>query len=239
MILVADDIFAPDPENDDIVVESPSPSGAVPPELAEFVGEGKKYKTAEDALKSIPHAQSHIQKLEEEMKALKEKALRADVTEELLEELRKQGINPPAGSETTSQTPAVSPADIEKTVEQVLAQRESAKLAKSNASAVTAAFAEAFGDKGKEKYEEVAAANGLSLDALNSLARSAPSAVLKLAGLKQKGGKDVPRTTPSIRTEGLQSNPGELSARVPPVGATTRDLVAAWRVAGEKVNRNT
>ncbi len=32
----------------------------IPTEAAELVGDGKKYQSVEDALKSVPHAQKHI-----------------------------------------------------------------------------------------------------------------------------------------------------------------------------------
>ena len=68
---------------------------AIPTELAEFVGEGKKYQTVEDALKSIPHAQSHIQKLEEEMKQAREELAKRKAAEELLEESCSPGYGSP------------------------------------------------------------------------------------------------------------------------------------------------
>ena len=43
----------------------------IPTEAQALVGEGKKYASAEEALRSVPHAQQHIKTLEEEMAQLK------------------------------------------------------------------------------------------------------------------------------------------------------------------------
>lgn len=53
------------------VVTSPPPP-VVPTELQELVGQGKKYATLDDAIKSVPHAQTHIAKLEQEAAQLRE-----------------------------------------------------------------------------------------------------------------------------------------------------------------------
>ena len=48
-----------------------APAFNVPPELSEFVGEGKKYGTVEAALASIVPAQQHISTLEQENNELR------------------------------------------------------------------------------------------------------------------------------------------------------------------------
>src|SRR4030043_1329496 len=79
----------------DPVVETPaipsSPALNIPTEIAELVGEGKKYKSVEDALKSVPHAQQHIQTLEEENARIKAELVARRTTEEILEEIRSGG----------------------------------------------------------------------------------------------------------------------------------------------------
>ena len=63
----------------------------IPTEAAELVGDGKKYQSVEDALKSVPHAQKHIQTLESELASVKEELTKRRTTEELLDEI-KSGV---------------------------------------------------------------------------------------------------------------------------------------------------
>ena len=81
--------------------DNSAPQFQIPTEAVELVGEGKKYSSVEDALKSVPHAQKHIQTLESELATLKEELSKRKTTEELLDEI-KSGIQPqatPAGTE--------------------------------------------------------------------------------------------------------------------------------------------
>ena len=73
--------------------DSQVPQFEIPTEASELVGSGKKYTSVEDALKSVPHAQKHIQTLESELATLKEELTKRRTTEELLDEI-KSGIQP-------------------------------------------------------------------------------------------------------------------------------------------------
>ena len=73
--------------------DSQEPLFQIPTEAAELVGDGKKYSSVEDALKSVPHAQKHIQTLESELATLKEELMKRRTTEELLDEI-KSGVQP-------------------------------------------------------------------------------------------------------------------------------------------------
>jgi len=200
----------------------------IPLEVAEFVGEGKKYGSIEDALKSVPHAQTHIQKLEQEMQQMKEELAKRKTTEELLEDLKANGL-----PEKTSPA-ALDAASLTKVVESVLSQREDQKTSQKNIASVVDAFNTQFGEKGPEMYKKVAEESGLPLAALNNLAAKSPSAVLKLAGLSQ-----VPqtpgKTSSSVNTEAFVAHkPSSNSAvKIKPVGSSTKELISAWKAAGE------
>jgi hypothetical protein len=206
----------------------------IPTEVSELVGAGKKYQTVEEALKSVPHAQTHIKTLESEMANLKEELAKRKTAEELLENI-KLGIQhettPPAAN-------TFDPSQISDIVNQSLEQRERASIAKQNTNSVVSKFTEKFGEKAEEAFVTLAKESGLTVQQLNTLASTSPSAVLKLAGLS-----NTPVTpgsnSGSINTEALKNaGRGDLpSARVPK-GATTKDLVAAWKAAGEKVKTN-
>lgn len=204
----------------------------IPTEVAELVGEGKKYKTTEEALKALPHAQAHIQKLEDEAKQIREELAKRKAVEEVLAEFKastsKQSDEgtPPAKLEV---------AELEKLVEKVIENKQSVEVAKTNTTSVVKKMSEKFGEKAEQEYIKLAEENGMTIPQLNALAARSPNAVLKLAGIT------VSKTTPpakpesSINTDGFTNNqPQEKSARV--VGRSTKDMVAAWKVAGEKVN---
>jgi len=63
--------------------------------------------------------------------------------------------------------------------------------------------------------------------------------VLRLADLEPSVQTNVPKTSGSVNTEALAVNKprAEVSAKVPK-GASTKDLVNAWKAAGEKVKQS-
>lgn len=214
--------------------DNQQPVFQIPTEAAELVGDGKKYSSVEDALKSVPHAQKHIQTLESELAAAREELAKRKTAEELLDEI-KSGIQPQA-------TPAGSEFDQDKLmqlVDQTLEQKERQKSAKVNAESVASKFTEKYGSKAEEVYNTVARESGLTVQQLNSLAASSPKIVLKLAGLEGIAAPVAGKPTSSVNTEALSNKPdaSQLSARVKQ-GATTKDLVNAWKIAGEKVKLN-
>lgn len=233
---MSDTIFAGEtPPAEPAVTAAPS-TPALPTEVAELVGEGKKYRTAEDALKAIPHAQKHITTLEEEAKQLREELAKRKTSEELLEEFRATGFpQPPVDKQGQAQ-----PVDVEAIVASVLAKREAATTAQKNISTVVSTFQQTFGDKAKaeEMYNKVAEESGLSVSALNSLAATSPEAVLRLAGITRKQTETIPgKVQSTVNAQAFGDKPNsELSARLKS-GASTKDMVNAWRIAGEKVKQ--
>jgi len=211
------------------------PAVALPTEVAELVGEGKKYKTAEDALKALPHAQSHIHTLEEEAKQLREELAKRKAAEELLEEFKSTNV---LGG-NRQETPQAQQVDYEQIVASVLAKKEAQTTAQKNISVVVNTFQDAFGDKTKaeEMYNKVAEESGLSVAALNQLAAASPEAVMRLAGITKKQETPAGKVQSTVNPQAFnEQKTAELSARLKP-GASTRDMVNAWRIAGEKVKQ--
>lgn len=210
------------------------PQFQLPQEVNEFVGSGKKYASVEDALKSVPHAQKHIQTLEQELAQYKEELQRRKTTEELLDEI-KSGVAPVA-------TPTQVDFDQDKVVQivtQAIEQREVQKTSQQNINQVISVFNENFGEKAPEFYEKIAHESGLTVATLNKLAATSPSAVLKLAGIGTKQTVTTPaKLGSSVNTDGISqtTQQQELSARVPAF-ASTREVVKAWKIAGEKVKQ--
>jgi LysM repeat protein len=214
--------------------DSQQPVFQIPTEAADLIGDGKKYNSAEEALKSVPHAQKHIQTLESELATLKDELSKRRTTEELLDEI-KSGIQPQA-------TPAGTEFDQDKLmqlVNQTLESKERQKAAVTNAESVASKFTEKYGSKAEEVYNSIARESGLTVSQLNNLAASSPKIVLKLAGLEGSSAPVAGKPSSSVNTEALghKPDPNQLSARVKQ-GATTKDLVNAWKIAGQKVKLN-
>ena len=210
--------------------DNPVPEFKIPTEAMDFVGEGKKYKSAEEALRSVPHAQEHIRTLESELAQAREELTRRKTAEELLDELK-------SGTQQTEATPQSGELDqdtIMNLVNQTIEQRDRQTKAQANAKSVASKFTEQYGAQAEEVYNRIAQDAGLTVEQLNNLAATSPNVVLKLSGLDAKS-TPVGKPSSSVNTQALSSTkPTELSARVPR-GASTKDMLAAWRAAGEKV----
>lgn len=211
-------------------VVTPPVTSTIPTELAELVGEGKKYKTVEDALKSVPHAQTHIQKLEEDAAKLRAELEKRRTAEELLDEI-KSGIQP---GTTTPVVEIDQDSVVQKAVQLVEARQNAAK----NVSTVIDAFTQKYGEQGPEMYKKIAAENDLSLEAFNKLSATSPKAVLRMSGLTVENKTPIPgKINSSVNTESLQAqNTSEIpTSRVS--GRSTKDMVDAFKRAGDIVKQ--
>lgn len=228
---MSDTIFDSNPDQGTVVETTPpatTTAAVIPPEVAELVGAGKKYATVEAAVAALPHAQTHISKLESELAALREDLNKRQTTQELLDALKSTGTQPAA---TTAKE--INQDDIARLVEQVVTQKEIKKSSEANVSAVISRFKEAFGnDKARDQFLKLSQETGVSVTELNRLAALSPSVIYKLAGLNDKAPATPGKTTSTVNTQNSQVS-GEISAAVR--GTSTKDLVDAWHRAGEKV----
>lgn len=190
-----------------------------------------KYKSAEDAIKSIPHAQSHIATLERELQELREKLATSKTAEEILENFKS--------SETKEKpsAPTVDLSQIESLLEKKLHQNEQQKIYKENITNVMDTITRVYGDKANEIFKKAAQDAGLPISEMNRLAASSPNAVFKLIGLDQKPTQAPARSSSSINTGNLpnQQFQQEYSAKVK--GNSTKDLVNSWNNAGKTVKQ--
>lgn len=209
-----------------------APTFSIPTEASDFVGEGKKYNSVEEALKSVPHAQKHIQTLESELANLKEELTKRKTTEELLEAMKSSNQ-----SEFTPPSVEIDENKLVAIVNQSLEAKEKQKIAQQNAASVVDKFTEKFGDKAEEAFITLAKESGMTVQQLNTLATTSPKVVLKLAGLTASNSAPPTPSSGSVNTQALGTKPAEVSAKVPK-GATTKDLVSAWKAAGEKVKQS-
>lgn len=209
----------------------PSNIPVLPPEVAALVGEGKKYATVEAALAAVPHAQNHISKLEQELATLRSDLEKRKTTQELLEALKT------TTPETAPQSQGVGQEQIAQMVEQMMQQNEKKKSAQANLEQVTSKFKEVYGDRAKEELSKLSVSTGLPIDELSRMATISPNSVLQLAGITNKQSQPVPpKTVGTVNTQGTQGTSQVLSAKVE--GTSTKDLVDAWKRAGEKARQN-
>lgn len=165
------------PETVQPVVQEP----VVPPELAEFVGAGKKYASVAEVYKAFPHAQKHISTLEDENKQLKEELTRRQAAEEVLNAIQQRMETP---SQTQEQPPVNSLQDIQALVRQELERDKAASISMANQHEVVNKFTQLYGDKAQSQFENLARDLNVPITYLNNLAATSPKALYKLAGIE-------------------------------------------------------
>lgn len=194
----------------------------IPTEVQELVGEGKKYKSPEDALKSVPHAQQHIQTLEQELAEAREELTKRKTTQELIDEI-KSGIPTTA---TTVPVEGINQDNLMDLVNQTLSIREQQAKAKSNADIVAKQFTNQYGDQAEATYNSIAKDLGLTIPQLNELSAKSPRVVLKAAGLQTASAPS--RIEGDVNTQALSQTSKAPLASAKVQGGSTKELLAAW-----------
>lgn len=162
------------------VIQQQPTTPVIPPELQEYVGEGKKYKSVDEVYKAFPNAQKHIQTLEEENRQIKEELSKRKAAEEILNDIQnglgqQQGITPPVSQPNTQ--------DISQIVRQELERKQQEDFYRQNQTVIVNEFKKHYGDKAQEVFEKLAIDNGVPITTLNQLAATSPNAIYKLAGI--------------------------------------------------------
>lgn len=212
-------------------VQAPAPT-VLPDHLKELVGEGKKYASVDKALESIPHAQTHIQRLETELQEMRDKVTKATATDEVYatvkELLEQQRATPSGGTEVDVDS------RIDSILDRRLTEREQKARASANVSKVKDALSAKFGDKASEVYKEKAKSLGLSTDFLNSVVAASPEAAFELFGMKPSSTVPAP-SSPGVRTDTFTHN-APAPVKTVMGGASSNDVLEAWRAAKPKEN---
>lgn len=169
------------------------PAAELPEELAELVGEGKKYKSVEDALRSVPHSQEHINRLERELSELREDLDKRLNSEEALKQIleKKKGSE---GEETPSD--AITPDAIKDLVKSTFNEVTQEEKQKSNIQTVEEALQNKWGEKTVETLKAKAAELGVSVQFMRDTAASSPKAFFNLVGLEGASTKPDHTTAP-------------------------------------------
>lgn len=201
-----------DPANNTAPATEPSIFGAVevnqppikadpslPEELTPLVGPDKKYKDVETALKSIPHAQEHIQSLETSLKELRDDLAKRETAEELLRRLEAKA------AELPQEVKGVSAQDLEGLVNKVLDSKSEQKKYVDNISMVDTQMKATYGEKATEVLKDKAKELELSIPELQVLAAKSPKAFLAMFSESPK--ESSQNKSPSLNTDALGAQP--------------------------------
>lgn len=224
---MTDNIFEQTPATTE-QAQPAAPTLSIPQEALELVGEGKKYKTPEEALRALPHAQAHIARLEQEAKELREQAASARAIEELYETLNARAQ---AGGEQTAAVPVVDESLVDKLLERKLQQVELAKKQSANLQEVSQALTEKYGEKATEVFKKKAEELGVNESFIRDIVAQSSKAGLELFGLAKKDVATTAAPAGGVNTLALKAT--QPAATIKPVmgGANTKALLESWRAA--------
>jgi len=143
--------------------------------VSEFVGEGKKYATQEEALKALAKKAKHADEFIETLKSEKQQVLnelnetkgKVQTAQELLELMRNnESAEEHTGSANSEQAPTLTREDILKTMEGILQQRETVAKRKAQFEASMKTLTETFGS---EQAARESIANFIKADPSNKV----------------------------------------------------------------------
>lgn len=191
----------------------------------------QKYKTVQDALYGLKHAQEYIPSLkhekedkDKEIETLRERVEQLSSLEQTVLELTREKEKPG----TTVQS--LNEEDIANLVRQTLTKTQSEATQIQNIQIITSTLREKFGDKAENVFYDKAKELGLTVDEMNALAAKTPKAVLTMLGISGEGVHKQPGFTPttsSVNTSGFKPAAESFvgsSVKKIMLGATTQDL---------------
>jgi len=151
-----------------------------------LVGEGKKYKTNDDAAKAIVEKDNFIERLKAEQEELRRelqtRTPTVDRTQEILDRMealnKREPVTPtePHREPERTEYKGLSEADIDR----VLSQREAKAKAEANIARVKEKLLETYGEQYGQALKSIAEKNGLSAKDLDDLAARSPQLIFNL-----------------------------------------------------------
>lgn len=190
-----------------------------------LVGEGKKFKTAEDLAKAKLESDRFITQLQGELSGLRTELSTRQTLEQLMDKFGSQKVpdqtnqdhNQNSSGGDGQNVKTLTEADIARLVEERLTQTEKARLHQANLQTVQNALIESFGQDYVTHLKAKAQELGVSEDYLSTLAKETPKAFLKLvdAGATQKA---PPQTSGLFSPPTSQQLPSTTSRNFAPTG---------------------
>src|SRR5210317_2365515 len=209
-------------ENETTPETQPEPAKPQSDPLEDIMGEGKKYKTADDVARAIREKDAFIEKLKSEnaqmrgsLSAAEKEAERARTVEEVVQQLSQTSrTEDPDGNQ-----PSLDLHDVEKLVEsrvpELVAAREEQRTRAANREKAKIALLDKFagdGQKAKEFFQAEASRLGLSTEQLTGISEDSPDAFARMLTLDAT--KPTPHSGPTalrttVNTEANVSAPAE------------------------------
>lgn len=177
---MSDDLFAPESVTAD-----------------QLVGEGKKFKTADDLAKSKVHADQHISNLEKELSELRGELQARLTVEQLMEKIQKPAEKPNDQRNVEQPKPQEpgSP-NLTEEVSKILAAERRKEKAESNLNSVRNELKTRFGADYNQKLASIADELNVSKEFLTDMAKTSPTGFLKLIDSVAPADKERPITPP-------------------------------------------
>lgn len=182
--------------------------------LTELVGEGKKFSDVSALAKGKATSDAYISNLEQEMAELRRELSTRATVADVIDKMRTQGTPPEHNRNTNPDEPdgKFNPEDINKLVEQHLAQATQAQREASNFDLVTQELQRQFGPDFQRHLNQKLSELGLDKVVATNLARTQPKAFLKLFG-EVTGNAPVSGLKGEINTGAFQPNGGVRGAK--------------------------
>lgn len=167
--------------------------------LDALVGEGKKYKTTDDAAKAIVEKDRFIDRLKSEAEELRRELTArpaVDRSQEILDRLEALNTKP-----VTERPPHTEPERTEvkglsvDDIEDVLNKRERKLRAQANIDVVKTELVKKFGPDYGKALKSLAEKNGLNQGTIDALAAESPQFVLSLIGQEKSEALFTPPTS--------------------------------------------
>ena len=175
-----------------------------------LVGEGKKFKTADDLARAKAEADRVIRAREIELAQLREELAKRETADELFEKLQRAQSTPQsAGEPRQDNPPAAAPSltdeDLEKRIAETIDRRSQKQREADNAAEVTNKLIALYGDeeKANEVVNKKAQELGVSVKFLESIATQSPKAFFAQLGLNDTPRGSTPAPRSDVRVESL------------------------------------
>lgn len=173
-----------------------------------LVGEGKKYATVDDLAKAYYNADSFIETLKEENRALRDQVSRVAELDATLDRMQAKASSLNTPREEEVQGVPVDASSIAEMVEQTLTKREAENVLKNNMKLADEKLRAVFGDKAKEVFTSQTS-NPALRNTLTTLAQTDPDAFVNYfvnaVGIKKQESTSVVDGVSKVNTVNLAS----------------------------------
>ncbi len=173
---------------EDNQTESTDQTGSNETSLFEtLVGEGKKFKTAEDLARAKINSDNFIEQLKEEPKQLREDLNRLASELELLKKVNGAPTAQSQGNTTPVETPKDQEFDLDARIRESLQKVSSEEKARNNLAQVNDAMVKLYGDASKahEVLSTKAQELGVGVEFLKDIAARSPTAFFQTVGIQE------------------------------------------------------